>query len=242
MAVRAYILAGGYSTRTRELGIEQKALAYIKHPWTGEEDYLINHQIKFLKQITPESYITVVVGHKGNEVVEVVKEKFGGVNILWDRYVSGIGMVWKQIVERHGAFPFLSLNVDNLHGNDTLELLRKLDARTGWVFAVNKRYLKHGSGDGIKFDRDGYFLGFDSDSKYVMSGLYFLHGRYVDNLYPPYKVILKKSEFKPVDVYEQFLKMKYVVKVAKVRKWYDCGNPTDLGKLLVKHDEDIGSE
>jgi len=238
MVMMGVILAGGYSTRTRELGVEQKAIAKVRHPFTDEIDYMVNHQIEWMKQLFPEQYIVVLVGHKGNDVIKAIRERYQDVKIIWDRYIAGVGMAWMQVLERYGNIDFLSLNVDNLHGIDVVGKLKYyVKERKPCMVIVHKKYWKHGKGDTVTFDRSGIFTGF-GNSNYMMSGIYVVNGIYVQGLMPSYRVVMRQAEFTPRDVYSQFLNMQYKVEVVKTKQWHDAGNVEGLKKVLVRGDKD----
>ena len=231
--MKFFILAGGYSTRTRKLGIEQKALARVVNPFTDDVDYLVNHQIEFAKKVVPETDIVVVTGWKGDELKKLVNDYYPNVDIIVDKYILGLGVAWLQIIYRLGTIDFISLNVDNIHGLESVVKLKEyLNNRRMLVFGVHKRFWKGGSGDTILVNDNNKFLGF-GESNYMMSGLYMLKGEYVANLVPHYKAFEKKEEFTPKMVFNQFLKMRSNIYVEKIIRWYDAGSSKGLKKILV---------
>ena len=233
------ICAGGKSTRTREIGVMQKACAMVK--WNGKIKPVVVHQIDALRGKVDEIY--VVVGWMAEDVKQAIRRyNVNNIKFFHDRKIEGLGAVWKQFTERtHYRGLIISVNVDDLHQPDVYDTINGVgigmvkatrpygelsdffDMKGKTVYEVENGYVKRviGKCDGIL---DGY----------IGSGIYVFNA---DDLRTAFYRKNEKGEYDPDLVVEDLISKGVKFKCYETGLWCDVGNPKILKKVMVGNGE-----
>jgi NDP-sugar pyrophosphorylase family protein len=225
--MKVLILAGGFSTRLRSLGIEQKAAEKVR--WNGKIAPLVVHQVEWAQKLADE--VVVMVGWKEDYVREAIKGL--KVETIRDTIIGGQWWCWKQFYSVYGNIDFVSLNVDDLHVDGVIEYVKKAFGTTAasmiWARRPEGKYtvykVKNSQIETIE-QKVGILGG------WIGTGIYTLRGRDIAET----PMLGHTYEEQKADFFiERMLKDGKIVGAIKLPTgvWFDAGNLEGMRKIRV---------
>ena len=217
------ILASGYSRKLRMMGINQSATVKVR--WEGNTEPLIVTQIRMLKNLTSEVFVSV--GWMRDEVVGAVTKSHQKVVIFEDRHIRGAGLVWQQLLNEIGERnEILSVECSRLHGLiDMLEFAKT----AGWnaVGMVNGRGRYRYTVDGAYVKSIGAKL----EEGMTSSGVYLLDGAKVCAC--PIDYSDENKEFSG-DVVVKYILNTEKVRAIPITQYLDVEEDEGIRKVMVR--------
>jgi len=234
-SVVALICAAGKSTRTREIGVMQKACAVVR--WNGQVKPMVLHQIDSVRGKVDEIY--VALGWMAEDVKACMR-RYGvnDVKIFYDRKIEGLGMLWKQFVDRrpHYKGNILSINVDDLHYQYVFDNMaevgvgmvnvNRIYGRLDSIFSLKGKTAYEVEGGYVKGVKGKYGM---VKADYVGSGIYMLNADDLRDVY----YVKNNGEYDPDSVIASLISNGVKLKAHLTGVWFDGGNPEILKDILV---------